>query len=96
MNITEIKTELNIGVLNLNTATNDKGEPLDKDGKPNLWMRHWDNDNRVQVSIHKETVAAIQAGTATTLGIQTESRTGSKGEYTSKRIVMFTPAELTL
>lgn len=89
MNISQIKEQLNMPVLNLNTAK-------DKDDKPTDWMRHWDNDNRVAVSIHKDTVAQIKAGNATTLGIQTETRTGSKGDYTAHRIVQYTPAEETL
>lgn len=89
MNIAEIKEQLGISTLNLNTAK-------DKDGQPTEWMRHWDNDNRVAVSIHKETVAKIKAGSATTLGTQTETRTGAKGEYKAIRIVQYTPAEETL
>jgi len=89
MDITQIKDQLGISTLNLNTAK-------DKADKPTSWMRHWDNDRRVAVSIHKDTVSAIKAGSATTLGIQTETRTGSKGEYTAHRIVQYTPAEVTL
>lgn len=89
MNITEIKEKLGYTALNLNTAKDANGNQTD-------WMRHWDNDNRVAVSIHKETISAIQAGTATTLDLQTETRTGEQGEYTAKRIVMYTPAEVTL
>ena len=89
MDIQEIKSKLGISTLNLNTAQ-------DSDGKPTEWMRHWDNDNRVAVSIHKETITAIKAGEGTTLDIQTETRKGAKGEYTAKRIVMYTPAEMTL
>lgn len=89
MDISQIKDQLGISTLNLNTAK-------DKDNKPTDWMRHWDNDNRVAVSIHKDTVAKIKAGSATSLGIQTETRSGSKGEYTAHRIVLYTPAEETL
>lgn len=89
MDINEIKTTLGYSALNLNTAE-------DADGKKTEWMRHWDNDNRIAVSIHKDTISAVQAGTATTLDIQTETRTGAQGEYTAKRIVMYTPAELVI
>jgi len=90
MNITEIKTKLGVEALNLNFAT-------DKDGvKDTEWMRHWDNDNRMAVSIHVDTVQKIKAGGVTTLGLQTETREGSKGEYTAHRIVMFNPADETL
>ena len=89
MNIDEIKSELGYTSLNLNTAQ-------DKDGNDTDWMRHWDNTQRVAVSIHKETVKSIQEDGATTLGIQTETREGSQGDYTAHRIVLYTPAEVTL
>lgn len=89
MNIVEIKQELGIAQLNLNTAVNNAGAKTD-------WMRHWDNDSRVAVSIHKDTVAAIKADNSCNLGIQTETRTGSKGEYTAHRIVKYNPAEAVL
>jgi len=54
MNIAEIKSKLNIAALELNTAK-------DSNDKPTDWMRHWDNDNRIAVSIHKELVAEIKA-----------------------------------
>ncbi len=89
MNILEIKDELGYGALNLNTAQDAGGVDTD-------WMRHWGNDNRVAVSMHKDTVAAIQMDANTNLGIQTETRTGAKGDYVAKRIVMYTPAEVVL
>lgn len=89
MTIQDVKQELGYSTLNLNTA-------MDKDNKPTSWMRHWDNDNRIAVSIHKDTVAAIKAGGVSTLSLQSETRTGEKGEYTAMRIVMHNPAEETL
>lgn len=89
MNITEIKEKLGYSDLNLNTAT-------DGDGKPTDWMRHWDNENRVAVSIHKETVKEIQADNATTLGIQEEVRKGKLGDYQAVRIVRYTEPEVVL
>jgi len=89
MNISELKEQLGISTLNLNTAK-------DKDDKPTDWMRHWDNDNRVAVSIHKDLVKEIKSGNVTTLGLQEEEREGSKGKYIAKRIVKYTPAEETL
>ena len=86
MNINEIKTQLGYEQLNLNTA-------IDSDNKPTDWFRHWDNDNRVAVSLHKDTFKAIKEGNPSTLGLQSEMRTGAKGEYKSMRIVLFTPAE---
>lgn len=89
MTIQDIKKKLNISQLNLNTAN-------DVDGNPTDWLRHWDNDNRVAVSIHKETIKAIQQDKTTNLGIQTSTRTGTKGDYTAHRIVKYKAAEVVL
>lgn len=90
MTITQIKEKLALPTLDLNTAN-------DKDGNPTQWMRAWDNENRVAVSIHKELIAEIQAdGNLASLGLQTEKRTGAKGEYTAHRVVKYKAAELTL
>ena len=91
MTIDDVKLELGFAVLNLNTAN-------DSEGKATDWMRHWDNDSRTAVSIHKDTVALIQADSSFgTLGVQPpEVREGSQGEYTALRIVAYKPAEVTL
>jgi hypothetical protein len=89
MNLQEIKEELGYANLNLNTAE-------DAAGAKTEWMRHWDNDNRIAVSIHKDTIAAIKAKPSTDLGLQEETRTGAKGDYLAKRIVMYTPAEMVI
>ena len=88
-NIAEIKSQLGVAQLNLTTSK-------DASNAPTEWMRHWNNDARVAISIHKDTVAAIQADPTCNLGIQTEIRKAEKGDYTSHRIVKYTPAEVTL
>lgn len=78
--------------LALNTAE-------DKDGNKTEWMRHWNDDKRVAISIHRDTVALIRANDpkANNLVLQApEVRQGSKGEYTAYRIVAVTGAEITL
>lgn len=90
MTITQIKEKLGLQTLELNTAT-------DKDNNPTDWMRAWDNENRVAVSIHKELVSELKADSnISSLGLQTEKREGSKGPYTAHRIVKYSPAEETL
>ena len=42
----------------LNTA-------LDKENNPTDWMRHWENDARVAVSIHKDTLKEIKTNPKT-------------------------------
>jgi hypothetical protein len=89
-NIAQIKEQLGLAQLNLNTALDAKGVATD-------WMRHWENDTRTAISIHKDTVAAIKADPNVNLGLQEEKRTSEKGEeYRAIRIVKFTPAEMTL
>ena len=87
--IAQIKEQLNIPQFNLNKAT--------KDGQPTAWYRHWDNDNRVAVSIHEDTVKQLQSNPdLNTLGMQTEKRNGKQGEYTAIRLVAYKPAEVVL
>ena len=88
--IAQIKAQFNILSLSLNTAK-------DIDGNPTDWMRHWDNENRIAISLHKELVAEIKADSEiNSLGIQTEMREGKEGPYKSVRIVRYSPAEETL
>jgi hypothetical protein len=90
MNITQIKEEIGVSSLELNTATDAAGKATD-------WMRHWDNENRKAVSIHKDLVAELKANSKIdSLGIQKETRTGDKGDYISYRIVKYAPAEVSL
>lgn len=90
MNLQQIKTQLAIPSLELNTAN-------DKDGNPTSWMRHWENSSRVAVSIHKDLIAEIQQDkNINSLGLQKETLKGAQGEYTAYRIVKYKPAEITL
>lgn len=90
MTLDQIKHEIGVVELNLNTAT-------DKDNNPTDWMRHWDNDNRIAVSIHKELVSELKADrNIASLGLQKEVRIGEQGNYTAYRIVKYSPAEETL
>lgn len=90
MTLAQIKEKVGVNQLELNTSN-------DADGNPTDWMRHWDNDNRVAVSIHKDLVEDIKKdANIASLGLQTETRTGEQGDYTAYRIVKYTPAETTL
>ena len=90
MTLAEIKSKLNIPTLELNTAKDAAGDPTE-------WMRHWNNDTREAVSIHKDLVADIKANPGlSSLGLQTETRTGEKGDYTAYRVVKFKTAEVTI
>lgn len=90
MTIQELKDQLGYPTLQLNTA-------LDSDDKPTEWYRHWDNDNRIAVSIHKDTFENVKNDPSiSTLALQKEIKEGAQGEYTALRIVQYKPAENTL
>lgn len=88
--IAEIKGQLGYAVLNLNTAN-------DKDNQPTEWMRHWDNSNRVAISLHKNTLAKIKANpNMSNLVLQQETKSGAQGDYKAIRIVAVAESETTL
>lgn len=91
MNLSELKRELGHETLNFTTVTTPAGEKT-------MWMKQWDNTNRVAVLVHKETLAKIRATPGSTaLGIKTATKQGAQGEYTAKTIVVYnTEAEETL
>lgn len=90
MNLPQVKQKLDIPQLELNTAK-------DMAGNNTEWMRHWDNERRIAVSIHKELVAELKADPKiNSLGLQHETREGEQGTYESYRIVKYTEAEETL
>lgn len=89
-NLVEVKRELGVDVLNLNTVTTASGEKTE-------WMKHWDNSNRVAILVHKDTLAKIKADSnIASLGLNTQVKQGAKGEYTAKTIVVYKEAEETL
>ena len=90
MNLSEIKRDLGVETINLNTVTTESGEKTD-------WLKDWNNDKRVAILVHKDTLAKIKAepGIAS-LGIHVQTKQGAKGEYTAKTICVYTEAEATL
>lgn len=80
--------------LTLNSATT-------KEGLETEWMRHWNNDSRIAVSIAKKTVELIQAKDPKAehlvlQGPEERASTESGQVYQAYRIVAVTPAEITL
>lgn len=79
--LAQIKSKLGISQLELVTAQ-------DVNGNKTEWLRHWDNDTRTAVSIHKDLATELKSNTAiTSLSLQTEQRAGEQGPYTAHRIV---------
>lgn len=96
-----LKAHLGYEALNLNIVHTE--EVLDSKGKvikaseKTEWLRQWDNENRVSVVIHEEALAKIQANPKiSSLGIKETKKTGDKGEYTVKTIVVYTEADVIL
>ena len=93
MNIQEIKTKLGVQSLPLNQVVTQTGEPTS-------WFKHWDNDTRIAILIHADTLALIKADPAmSTLGLtapQTKMSKASGQEYTAIYICNYKPADVTL
>ncbi len=89
MNLSEIKLKLGVQTLGLDRVLTAKDEKTS-------WFKHWDNSNRIAIVLHEDTLKAIKAGNATSLGINTQMKTGSKGEYTCHTIVKYAEYDETL
>ena len=89
-NLSEIKRELGVEVINLNTVVTESGDKTP-------WLKHWDNTNRIAILVHKDTLALIKADSSlSTLGVNTQLKVGAMGDYVAKTIVIYNPAEETL
>ena len=89
-NLAEIKGKLGVQSINLNQVITEAGEKT-------AWFKHWDNDNRVAILVHQDTLNQIKADAGlNTLGINIQTKQGSKGEYIAKTICIYNPADETL
>ena len=90
MNIQEIKTKLGVQTLPLNQVVTETGERTS-------WFKHWDNDSRIAVLVHADTLALIKADPAmSSLGLNTQTKQGSQGEYQAITICNYKEADVTL
>ena len=90
MNIQEIKTKLGVETLPLNQVVTETGERTS-------WFKHWNNDSRIAVLVHAETLALIKANPAmSSLGLNTQTKQGGQGEYQAITICNFKEADVTL
>ena len=93
MNIQEIKTKLGVETLPLNQVVTEAGEQTS-------WFKHWDNDTRIAILIHADTLALIRANPAmSSLGLtapQTKMSKASGQEYTAIYICNYKAADVTL
>ena len=90
MNIQEIKAKLGVETLPLNQVVTETGERTS-------WFKHWNNDSRIAVLVHADTLALIKADPAmSSLGLNTQTKQGSQGEYQAITICNYKPADVTL
>ena len=90
MNISEIKAKLCVETLPLNQVVTETGERTS-------WFKHWDNEARIAVLVHADTLALIKADpTMSSLGLNTQTKQGSQGEYKAITICNYKPADVTL
>lgn len=90
MNISEIKTKLGVQSLPLNQVVTEKGERTS-------WFKYWDNDSRIAVLVHADTLALIKAQpTMASLGLNTQVKQGKQGEYKAITICNYKEADETL
>lgn len=90
MNIQEIKAKLGVQTLPLNIVKTQTGEPTS-------WFKNWDNERRIAILIHADTLALIKADPGmSTLGLNTQTKQGSQGEYQAITICNYKPADETL
>ena len=93
MNIQEIKAKLGVETLPLNQVVTETGERTS-------WFKHWDNDSRIAILIHADTIALIKADPAmSSLGLtapQTKMSKASGQEYTAITICNYKEADVTL
>ena len=90
MNIQEIKTKLGVETLPLNQVVTETGERTS-------WFKHWDNDSRIAILIHADTLSLIKADPAmSSLGLNTQTKQGSQGEYQAITICNYKEADVTL
>ena len=90
MNIQEIKTKLGVETLPLNQVVSETGERTS-------WFKHWNNDSRIAVLVHADTLALIKANPAmSSLGLNTQTKQGSQGEYQAITICNYKEADETL
>ena len=89
MTLQEIAVKLGITFLALTDE--------DEQGNATEWLRHWENDKRMSVSLHKDLFnMLVNDPTIDNLGLQTEEAEGAKGAYTRVRIIKYTPPKFTL
>ena len=90
MNLQEIKSKLNVQTLNFNYVITEAGEKTS-------WLKDWNNENRIAILMHQEVLDTIKTNKAiSSLGINTQVKQGSKGEYTAQTICIYKEADVVL
>lgn len=91
----EIKAQLGVEALGLSYQKDDKGNRAidETTKKPTLWLRNWDNTNRVATVIHEDTLKKVQANpdmANLAIKVHPTPKTGKQGEYKLQTIIAYT------
>ncbi len=87
LNIDEVKEVLKIDTLQLNSVKNLKG-------KKTNYFRHWDNDNRLAITIKNDLLEKIKANRNTILlSVEKEIKLANLGYYTNLSIIEYDDTE---
>lgn len=77
-----------------------KKEVSEETNEPTGWLRHWDNEQRILVSLHQEVWDVLkdkEKRQFADFGVQTEEKVSKAGNpYASHRIVMYTTEQVSL
>lgn len=85
MNLNEIKSALNVNVLNLKQAQ-------DQDGQWTDWFKSWDNSSRTRIIAHRDVSEVL--GTSSNLELKSENKISASGKaYTQHTIIEVSPFE---
>ena len=88
--LAEIKSDLGVENINLNRVVTEAGEQTS-------WYKDWNNEDRIAILIHQDTLDAIKANPqVSSLGLHEQEKTGAQGSYTAITVVMYKPAEFVL
>lgn len=87
MNLNEVKVDLGVETLNLFQVVTEAGEKTS-------WYKDWNNNARIAILIHQNALDTIKANKSiSNLGINTQVKQGSKGEYTAHTICIYKEAD---
>lgn len=94
MNLAQVAQKIKINDLRV------KAEVSEETNEPTGWLRHWDNEQRILVSLHQDVWNVLkdkEKRQFADFGVQSEEKVSKAGNaYASHRIVMYTTEQVSL